>query len=282
MADAEARVLPDGTVLRALAGHAELEAAVRLQEATWGEGFRERVPPAILLVAQKLGGIAAGAFARGHDLVGFVFGMTGVRGGRLVHWSDMLAVRPEWRGRGVGQALKQYQRDHCRALGIDMMHWTFDPMAARNARLNLNRLGARVDEFVVDMYGSNTGSPLHELGTDRFVVSWPVSSEPQPLPDDEALFAGLPCAAGPPGLGPKAGEALPEADRVIVRVPGDHRALVERDAARSREWHAAVRRAFVHYLAGGWRVTAFVSAGAADAAYLLARPAEPGAPEPRG
>lgn len=266
------RVLPDGTVVRDLASHAEFEAAVALQELTWGEGFRERVPPAILLVAQKLGGVAAGAFAPGGELVGFVFGMTGVRGGRTVHWSDMLAVRPERRGRGVGQALKQFQRDRCRTLGIDTMHWTFDPLAARNARLNLNHLGARVDEFVVDMYGASTGSPLHALGTDRFVVSWPVRQEPVPLPGDPALFEDLPCAAGPPGLGPAPGEPLPSADRVSVRVPDDPRALVERDPLRAREWHASVRRALVHYLGSGWQVSAFGSSRAGDAAYLLAQP----------
>ena len=65
MVEDAVRVLPGGVVLRDLAGQAELDAAVRLQEATWGEGFRERVPGAILLVAQKIGGIAAGAFAPG-------------------------------------------------------------------------------------------------------------------------------------------------------------------------------------------------------------------------
>jgi predicted GNAT superfamily acetyltransferase len=275
------RVLPDGTLVRDLASQAELEAAVALQELTWGEGFRERVPSAILLVAQKLGGIAAGAFAPDGELVGFVFGMTGVRGGQIVHWSDMLAVRPEWRGRGVGQALKQFQRDRCRTLGVETMHWTFDPLAARNARLNLNRLGARVDEFVVDMYGSHTGSPLHELGTDRFVVSWPVSSKPVSLPGDEALLEGAPRVAGPPGLGPAAGDPLPDAGSVAVLVPGDHTALLAGDPARARAWHAAVRRALAHYLGRGWRVSAFAASREGGAGYVLARPAAPDAPEPR-
>ena len=42
-------------------------------------------------------------------MLGFVFGMTGVQEGRLVHWSDLLAVRPEARDRGIGRRLKLFQ-----------------------------------------------------------------------------------------------------------------------------------------------------------------------------
>jgi predicted GNAT superfamily acetyltransferase len=161
----------DGIVIRELATHDERAAAVRLQEATWGAAFTERVPAAILLVGQKLGGVSAGAFAPDGAMLGFVFGLTGVKNGSLVHWSDMLAVREDAQGRHIGRALKHYQRDRCRALGVETMYWTFDPFVARNARLNLSRLGARVDEFVQDMYGTNTNSPAHgPLGTDRFVA----------------------------------------------------------------------------------------------------------------
>ena len=244
---------------------------MRLQEATWGEGFRERVPPSILLVAQKIGGIAAGAFPPSGALGGFVFGLTGLRDGSLVHWSDMLAVQPALRGRGLGEALKRYQRERCRALGVETIHWTFDPLVARNAQLNLNRLGARVDEFVPDMYGTSTGSPLHDLGTDRFVVSWPVSVAPEPLPADPVLLQGVPCAGGPPGSAPAEGEPLPDADAVAVRVPRDPGALQEPALARARAWRASSRRAFTHYLGRGFRVSAFVTPPGGDPAYLLTR-----------
>ena len=68
-------------------------ACVELQEETWGAGFSERVPIAILKVAQRIGGVTAGAFDDTGRMVGFVFGMTGLERGEIVHWSDMLAVR---------------------------------------------------------------------------------------------------------------------------------------------------------------------------------------------
>ncbi|MFI5246272.1 MAG: hypothetical protein ACHQQR_13645, partial [Gemmatimonadales bacterium] len=248
--------------------------AVRLQEETWGAGFTERVPAAILLVGQKLGGVSAGAFASDGTLLGFVFGLTGTKAGRLVHWSDMLAVRPDARGRHVGQALKHYQRERCIALGVETMYWTFDPLVARNAKLNLCRLGASVDEFVQDMYGTNTNSRMHgSLGTDRFIASWPVGGDPVPLPAEAARLHGAVVVAGRVGEAPAADEPLPDAPNVAVRVPADYLALLGSDLELARAWRTSARRAFLHYFPLGYRVAAFVADGERDAAYLLTRSA---------
>jgi len=153
--------------LHSLRDYAE---CVALQDETWGAGFSERVPTAILRVSQMIGGVAAGAFDESDRLLGFVFGLTGIRNRELVHWSDMLAVREELRSQGIGERLKQYQRDKVLALGARSMLWTFDPLQAGNAHFNINRLGALPIEYIPDMYG-NTGSALHgTLPTDRFVA----------------------------------------------------------------------------------------------------------------
>ncbi len=263
---------PPGYTIRHLGSHAERAEAVRIQEETWGEGFTERVPAAILLVGPKLGGITGGAFDASGRMVGFVFGLTGPRDGALAHWSDMLAVRPEAQGRRLGEALKHWQRAECRARGVEVMYWTFDPFVARNAHLNLNLLGAGVHEFVPDMYGTQTGSRVHgALGTDRFVASWRVSTEPARLPDDPALLRGVPVVAGPPGSCPEPEEPLPGSDRVAVRIPTDYHHLLDHDLERARTWRTAARRAFLHYLSTGYRVTAFIPDRAADATYLLTR-----------
>ncbi len=263
--------LADGIVIRELATHAERASAVRLQEETWGAGFTERVPAAMLLVGQKLSGVSAGAFAPDGTLLGFVFGITGPRNGKIVHWSDMLAVRAEAQGRHVGQALKQYQRVRCQAIGVEIMYWTFDPFVARNANLNLCRLGARVDEFVQDMYGASTNSPTHALGTDRFVAAWPVSTEPVPLASDPELLRGVPIAGGPANDAPSPDAPLPDDRAVAVRIPADFQALHQRDLELARMWRMSARRAFLHYFPLGYRVSAFVADGERDATYLLTR-----------
>ncbi len=253
-------------MLRSFSSHADRAQCVALQELTWGAGFTEKVPAAMLLVAQKLGGVVAGEFDDDGRLLGFVFGVTGLKDGRLVHWSDMLAVHPDAQGRHLGERLKEFQRDRCRELGIATIYWTFDPLVARNAHLNLDRMGARVDEYVVAMYGEGTNSPLQgDMPTDRFVVTWAVDPAQVAAPLD-ALPDELPLA-----VTPDAGEGtLVDADAVGVRVPRDITALAVRDLPTARRWRMATRRAFTHYLPRGFHVRGFVADGDGGT-YLLVR-----------
>jgi predicted GNAT superfamily acetyltransferase len=264
--------LDDEIVIRELATHDERSAAVRLQEETWGAGFTERVPAAMLLVANKIGGVAAGAFAPGGALLGFVFGLTGYRDGGMVHWSDMLAVRSEAQRRNIGSALKMYQRDRCRELGVDTMYWTFDPFVAKNAQLNFCRLGAAVEEFIPDMYGPDTKSPAHgSLGTDRFVVSWPVSTEPVAMPFDAKAPPHAPVVSGRGSHLPAPNAPLPDDPQIVVHIPPDYRALLDGDLELARAWRMSARRAFLHYIPLGYRITDFVFDSTNDAAYVLTR-----------
>ena len=258
----------DGLVIRHLATQEEYAECVRVQAEVWGSGFAELVPPAILRVAQKVGGVAAGAFAPGGRMLGFVFGLTGVRGGRLVHWSDMLAVRDEARGLGIGQRLKHFQKAAVRALGVETMLWTYDPLAARNAHLNLNVFGARVAEYVEDMYGTETGSALHAgIGTDRFVVEWDLTDDAPRPPAPDALPADAPVV----GTIAESGAPLPPVVRVAV--PEDLDALLAGAPAAARRWRDETRRAFVSCLARGYRVIGFRrDAEGGRAHYWLARP----------
>ena len=253
-------------LIRPFASHADRAQCVELQELTWGQHFTEKIPAAMLLVAQKTGGVCTGAFDDDGRMVGFVFGVTGVKDGTLIHWSDMLAVRPEAQGSGLGVRLKEHQRDHCRAMGIATIYWTFDPLVARNAHLNLNRMRARVDEFVEAMYGEATNSPLQgDMPTDRFVIAWAVdpAQEAQPL---DALPADLPLVVD--------GDAnelpLVDAPAVGVRVPRDISVLAAADLDAARKWRFATRRAFSHYLTRGWHVRGFVP-DAQGGTYLLVR-----------
>jgi len=242
-------------LIRDFNSHADRQACVELQQLTWGVHFTECVPAAMLLVAQKLGGVVAGAFDDSGRLLGFVFGVTGIKDGKVVHWSDMLAVHPDAQGHHLGERLKEYQRQKCHAMGIDLMYWTYDPLVARNAHLNLGRMGARVDEYVVAMYGEGTNSPLQgDMPTDRFVITWAIDQAKVATPL-AALPAKLPLAVGGDA---REGE-LVDSPQVGVRVPTDITALAARDIAAARRWRMATRRAFTHYLPRGYRVTGFVS-----------------------
>lgn len=259
---------------------------VALQEETWGHGFSERVAPAILKVGRILGGVSSGAYDADGRLVGFVFGLTGVRDGEVVHWSDMLAVRPEARDSGLGRRLKAYQRDEVMALGIERMHWTFDPLQSRNAHLNISRLGAVVREYRVDMYGQ-TDSPLHRgIGTDRFVALWRLSTRRVAgrLLDDPA-HAFESSSLGSLDIGFALSSAQSEGadsprptdprldlgnDWIAIEIPSDVAAVMVEDLSLAKRWRAETRTTLMHYLDRGYEVREFVR-GQPTSRYLLTR-----------
>lgn len=248
----------DGIVIRDCETLEDYLACVAIQEETWGRAFSERVPAAILRVSQRVGGIAAGAFDAQGQMVGFVFGMTGVQDGVLVHWSDMLAVRANVRGRHIGARLKQYQRQKVCALGVRTMMWTFDPLVARNAHFNMNRLGAFPTEYAVNMYGT-TRSALHgALPTDRFVVAWECNPAVQHRPRDgrgthaDAALVN-PVAHGTPSLA-----TVDDGRELRIQIPVDVQPIIQQQPALAARWRDVTRRAFTERMTAGYRVSAFV------------------------
>ena len=79
--------------IREFADTGDYAACVALQRRTWGADFSDVVPLSVLKISQKVGGIAAGAFSPQGELLAFVYGLTGLRRGKPIHWSHMMAVR---------------------------------------------------------------------------------------------------------------------------------------------------------------------------------------------
>lgn len=264
--------------IRPLGSQKDLQACVQLQYDTWGRDFKDAVPASILQVSQLVGGVAAGAFDSDGKLVGFVFGITGVENGQVVHWSDMLAVRADARNSGVGRELKEFQRREVARVGGRVIYWTYDPLVARNAHLNFNVFGVRVARYVRDMYGNETGSDLHRgIGTDRLVVAWPVAEgELQARRHEIATIAAEQTALESPLLGDPDADARTEppdaAMRVRIATPADIAALQKGDPAAAARWRAVTREAFEQCFAAGFRVQGFrVEGPKGRGFYLLAR-----------
>ncbi len=274
--------MPGKMTLRPFTSLEEYEACTDLQEEVWGPGFSEKVSAAILMIANRIGGLSAGAFDENGLLQGFVFGLTGVVDGKLVHWSDMLAVRSEEMDRGLGTRLKRYQREVLLERGVREMRWTFDPLQGRNAYLNFSKLGIVCREYVENMYGE-TGSPLHRgVGTDRLVAIWDLGSERVetrreeganglPVEDLSHVPQVLPFLEGrayPSPGAPILGLSNPA---LLLAVPAVVDAMMEGDMPLAVRWREATREVFLHYFSRGYVAREFLR-GEAVSSYLLVAP----------
>ena len=250
----------------------EFRACVELQEDVWGPGYTDRVPASLLQVATYVGGLVFGAFTKKDELIGMVFGLTGFEGDERVHWSHMLGVRDSARNLGVGRLLKEAQRDLLAERGVNRMSWTFDPLIAKNAFLNLNRLGARVVGYVDDMYGTTT-SPLHHgAPTDRLIVSLDTrvaaprhtAAEVEP-PRQPVLTLTL-------RTGDVAVDLAEPPLTLWIEIPGDMQRVSEHVPEPVAVWRHAVRKHFTWALANGYEVQALQrDVHASRSFYLLSR-----------
>jgi predicted GNAT superfamily acetyltransferase len=238
----------------------EFDNCVALQREAFGLPDLEISPRRHLIVSREAGGWTLAAFA-GSRMVGFVHHLAAVRpNNEIFGYSHMMAVARDYQNKGIGARLKWAQRARALAEGRTFIKWTWDPMQARNAHFNLNRLGVTVDSYVDNFYGTDYfADPTQAaenrpgLQSDRLFARWDLNSARV-----IALGAGLKHEIG----------AQPAAS---VAIPTEWSALVKRDPQRARDTQARVRAEFKRRFAGGLVCEAF-ERGDHESHYLLFGP----------
>lgn len=254
--------MADELRVRLAESHADFDACVQLQRAVWGLDDLEINSTVQFIASTYAGGLVHVAETADGAIVGFAYAFPALQGGVTRLHSDMLAVLGEHQQRGVGVRLKWAQRAAALERGVGVITWTYDPLQARNANLNLRRLGAVATEFLENFYGI-TSSPLHfGLPTDRLAVRWELES-PRVL----ALSAGgeLPSTVVPPDLARinevkwQAGwpvSSEPDLGRddaeLLLEIPPEWDVLSRSGPRVAQDWHGKVRRALSHYLSRGY------------------------------
>src|SRR5436853_2525717 len=163
--------------IREVSSIQEYDACIKLQREVFGLPDLEISPRRHLIVSQRSGGWTLGAFVD-HKLMGFVHHLAAVQGDYIFGYSHMMAVAAEYQNKGVGAQLKWAQRTRALNEGRDYIKWTFEPMRARNAHFNLNRLGVVVREYAANFYGTDYSTDPAEQGSvsgldsDRLFASW--------------------------------------------------------------------------------------------------------------
>lgn len=159
----------------------EFRDCARLQREVFGLPDMEVSPVRHLVVTRSAGGFVLGAFDD-KKLVGFVLSVPGFDAQEKFFYSHMTAIAAEYQNCGIGAKLKWAQRDFSLARDIDLIKWTFQPVLARNAHFNLNRLGATIRKYLPNFYGTDYFTKYREggelgLDSDRLYCEWNLKSE---------------------------------------------------------------------------------------------------------
>ena len=169
--------MADKVLIRKLKDHAEFEYLLHIQKTVWNHSDVNLTPTHQVLIHSRMGAILLGAFVDG-KMAGFVYSFPAIYDGGFCQHSHLLAVVPEFQGTGIGKKLKWAQRREALKQGIDLITWTYDPLQAKNANLNLRTLGARSRTYFQDLYGPIPSLRIGSgISTDRLLVEWPLGEK---------------------------------------------------------------------------------------------------------
>ena len=217
----------------------ELAALVKIQREIWEYAEHEVYPLRLFVTLRKIGGQVLGAFTPRGALVGFVASLPAWRGDERYYHSLSLGVLRAHENRGLGRALKTAQRREALRAGIGLIEWTFDPLRAKNAFLNIARLGAIARSYLPDYYGEVESRFQRGLPSDRLIAEWRLAST--------RVKRAL--EAKPPRPGKAAAATL--------EIPADIDGLRQSNPAEARRRQLAVRKQLQKFFAEKLAITGF-------------------------
>jgi predicted GNAT superfamily acetyltransferase len=201
---------------------------------TWAMDTGTEITPNLLQAMIHSGAYLSGAFIDGH-CVGAAFAFPATTGGPHLH-SHMTAVIDKFRDKGIGYSLKVDQYKWAKQNNYKEITWTFDPLVARNAKLNILKLGVDISAYYPNFYGDMPDELNAGDESDRVMASLKIVGD---LPT------------------PRTAISAPEKSAVLIAIPSDIVAIRGKDLAENLRWRREVRDEFVGVLARGGKVVGF-------------------------
>jgi predicted GNAT superfamily acetyltransferase len=189
---------------------------------TWAPDTGSEITPNLLQAMVHCGAYLSGAFIK-EKCVGAAFAFPAYTGELHLH-SHMTAVLSEYRDQGVGAALKNDQWYWAAKNNYQKITWTFDPLVARNAKLNLIKLGVEISGYYPNFYGQMSDVLNAGDESDRLMVSWSTAID-----------------------APKARDLIshPKPEDILIEIPEDIVSIRSRNQSESMKWRRQVRKQFM-------------------------------------
>ena len=212
----------------------EQEYARNIFDEVWAMDTGTEITPNLLQAMVHSGAYLSGAFI-GEKCVGAAFAFPATTEGLHLH-SHMAAVLDKYRDQGIGYKLKIDQWHWAKKNGYQEITWTFDPLVARNAKLNLIKLGVDISGYYPNFYGDmpdalNTGDE-----SDRVMASWKVIGD-QPIA--------------------KKVIANPDKSDTLIKIPEDIVAMRSEDIFENLKWRRKIREEFMRAFEKDGKVVGF-------------------------
>ncbi len=201
---------------------------------TWAMDAGTEVTPNLLQAMVHSGAYLSGAFVEG-KCVGAAFAFPATTEGLHLH-SHMTAVLYEYRDQGIGYALKIDQWHWAKKNNYQEITWTFDPLVARNAKLNLIKLGIDISAYYPNFYGDMPDALNAGDESDRVMASWKVVGD-QSVPRSVTLNSS-------------------DSD-ILIKIPEDIVAIRSKDKSENLKWRHRVREEFMRAFEKGGKVVGF-------------------------
>jgi predicted GNAT superfamily acetyltransferase len=201
---------------------------------TWAMDAGTEITPNLLQAMIHSGAYLSGAFVDG-ECVGAAFAFPATTGGLHLH-SHMTAVLDSFRDKGIGYALKVDQYKWAKQNNYKEITWTFDPLVARNAKLNVLKLGVDISAYYPNFYGDMPDELNAGDESDRVMASLKVVGD---TPTSRSVIS------------------TPDKSAVLIAIPDDIVAIRGKDLAENLRWRRSVRDEFVSALARGGKVIGF-------------------------
>ncbi len=228
-----------GIEIRSLEVASEIRDAAEIFDLVWPplDGGTQ-VPLNLLRAITHSGGYCSAAYLN-DEPVAAALAIVGVHesetGSHIHLHSHMAGVLQQYRNRRIGTLIKAHQRWWALSRGIETIVWTFDPLVARNAKLNLVNLGVSVRGYQPNFYGAMTDAINVGEESDRVFAWWDLTGE-------RARAA----ARGELGAITELSES-----QIVVETPEDIVALRAADPNAAREWRYAMRENLMREFAAG-------------------------------
>lgn len=239
----------EGIEIRSLEVASEIQDAAEVFDSVWPSlGGGTQVPPNLLRAITHSGGYCSAAYIADEPVAAAlaIVGVSEGENGQHIHLhSHMAGVLESYRNKRIGTLIKAHQRWWALSRGIDTIVWTFDPLVARNAKLNLVNLGVSVRDYEVNFYGAMTDAINVGEESDRVFAWWDLTG-------DQAR------AAARGELGP-----IKElsASQVLVQTPEDIVALRISDPKAAQEWRFEMRKNLMQEFANGREIVGVTENG---------------------